>query len=169
MIDYYEFADEIGLTKDIDSETRDRIGFIRRESKARYVSEQVIWSINDEVELWQMPLTSKYDIEFESGGTEVKMETKVREYGHTKYPNLRISGSKCDFDKCDDWWILAAFNDGQWYIWDLSKYKPKYVKDGWTHWKYTAEYSRNYKVTEDCWVFDFSKADRSGRLKNIGI
>lgn len=165
MQDFLIFGEEIGLTKWLTDDNED---FVKRESKSRYYTEQVLWSINPTLEFYQMPLYNEFDVKFESGDTLVKMESKVREYESGKYDDLRISGQKCDFDNCDDWWVMAYFNDDKkWYIWDLSKYKPRFVEKGWKHWKYTAHHPNNYIVVEDCWVFDFNKADRSGKIDKI--
>lgn len=112
---------------------------------------------------------SKYDIYFYSGGTKVFCEGKARDFKSTKYPDFKVSASKCDFGGCDDWWVIAYFKgDDRWFVWDLGKYKPLFEKDGYRHRKYTVvpPGEDNPIIIEDAWVFEFDNATLKGRLRN---
>ena len=167
-IDFLDFAvNTLGVLTAYTEEQRSRIktDFIRREGKSRWYQEQILWSINEELGIYHKPQLSKYDLWFISGGTRVNAEGKVREYNSGRYENLKVSASKCDFSKCDDWWLIAYFEgDRKWFIWDLGKYKPRLEKDAYTHNKYTADTDNNYLITEDAWVFDFKDATMEGTL-----
>ena len=157
-----KYADEIGLTKS----SSDNEEFIEKEAKSRYFTEQIIWGISKDYQVEQMPLYNDFDVRFVSGGTLYKVESKVREYDSKKYDDFRISAGKCDFDNAKNWMVIAYFNDDKkWYLWDINQCKPKFVENGWRHWKYTASHPNNYIVEEDCWVFDFDKAYLTGKLE----
>ena len=168
LMDYYAYAvEELGLVSSYTPYERSRIGkdFIRNEGKSRHWTQKILHTINSALTLTNLPQLSKYDIVFESGGTQTKVEGKVRKCCSYTYPDLRISAPKCDFSNCDDWWVSCYYEgDGKWYVWDLSDYTPRRETD-YRHSKYTSECDNNYEVVEDCWVFDFSEAAYAGKRK----
>lgn len=171
MADYLDFGlNVIGLVTGYTEEKRAEIKteFIRAEGKSRWFLEQVLWTINGDLELYHKPQLYKYDLYFYSGDTRVNAEGKVRDYPSNQYTDLKISASKCDFKDCNNWWVVTYFEgDDRWFIWDLGEYKPRFEKDGYRHRKYTAlpyDPITNPIIVEDAWVFDFDRAKLSGGL-----
>lgn len=171
MTDYLDFGlNVLGLVSSYTEEERAEIRqeFIEAEGKSRWYMEQILWSINGDLELYHKPQLSKYDLYFYSGGTKVMTEGKARDFSSSRYPDLKVSASKCDFNDCDDWWVVVYYEgDDRWFIWNLGEYKPSFEKDGYRHRKYTAlpyDPITNPIIVEDAWVFDFNDASMSGRL-----
>lgn len=163
----YEFAKKIGLTSGLTKDfIENKKDFIAREGYARYITEKVLQRINPDIEVTHMPQLATYDVEFTSGGTQVKLETKVRMCSSEHYENSKISPDKGGFLNRNDGWLLVFYwEDCRWYIWDLADYSPKYEEGSWTHQKDTSNGGRKFSVKEGAWIFDFKAAKFSGRLQ----
>lgn len=160
-----KFAKEVGLRDD-----NRRI--LLTEALSRYIGEECLFDIdlnwagkNNEGFLVQMPVSSRYDIDWFSDtyGIQIPVEVKCRGCRSNDYPTTDITASKGDFVSGKTGCVLIFFlEDSKYYLFDLLEYTPK--KSKWVH-KATTAYDNGETVEEERYQFDLSKAKFSGRFK----
>lgn len=114
----------------------------------------------DMVKLKRTKLLTEYDATLISGES-LCVENKLRP---TFMDPPKVSVAKIEFLLSVGGWIIMEFMDTkQFFIWDLTKYKPKISKIPWTKHHNTID-PKGEKETEYPYEFDVKKAIYSGYL-----
>lgn len=134
--------------------------FISAETVSRVFAVKSLHNLNPNLTILQEELTSHFDCKVWSGGTWQFVEHKFRNVPSTRYRDCMLSAEKFNLCKEAGTFVLFTFSDGVWYLFDLSKCKPRWSEV--MHKQYSVV---NYgKVAEKAAFLKYKEAIASGRI-----